>query len=373
LSTKQPLRILVAPLDWGMGHTTRCIPIIHQILHLGHIPVFAGNEFQCSYIEETFGVIENIHLKGYNILFPGGIIPLIKQIPGILGSIKKEHKWLLHNVQKLKINGIISDNRYGLYHPEIPNVILTHQLRIQSGIGNFADTIIQNLHYRFLQRFNEQWIVDNPDERNIAGKLSHPEKLPTTTKFIGLLSRFNSTLSTKEVANNLLIILSGPEPQRTILSDKLWQQIQTFKGSIVFIEGTQNKKSDRIATKNIRHFDYLTHEAMAPLLHESEIVICRSGYSTIMDLLAMGKKAILIPTPGQTEQEYLGKYLNDSGIFLCMSQETFDLQKAVDTCKQISFNKPTTKNDFNLFIPTLEQWLDDISECKSTGSYQKII
>ena len=171
--THKQKHILIAPLDWGLGHTTRCVPIISHILRLGHVPVVACNNSQRSFIEETFGNIDIIHLDGYNITWSKwnkfGQSGLLSQLPRIIKSISSEHTWLKDLVSWRRIDGVISDNRYGLYHNSIPSVILTHQVNIQTGISDFTDRTIRKIHYNYLNRFNETWVPDNPGIPNLGG------------------------------------------------------------------------------------------------------------------------------------------------------------------------------------------------------------
>ena len=234
MATQQPKHILIAPLDWGLGHTTRCIPLIRHIQQLGHVPVVAGNQAQRTFIEETFGNIENIHLEGYNISYSGwnrfSQAGLLSQLPRIQKTITAEHKWLQQLSHEIKIDGIISDNRYGLFHDTIPSVIITHQLNVLSGLGNITDRAILKIHYSYLNRFQNTWVADAPGEKNLGGKLSHPAVLPRHTKYIGLLSQFEEVNSNIDPDHYILILLSGPEPQRSILSRILWQQAIEHKG-----------------------------------------------------------------------------------------------------------------------------------------------
>lgn len=362
--THKHKHILIAPLDWGLGHTTRCVPLIRSIVQLGHIPLFAGNETQRNFIEDTFGPIDFIHLEGYDITYSKwnqyAQMGLLSQLPHILGAIKKEHEWLQNLVSERKIYGIISDNRYGLYHPTIPSVILTHQLHVQSGFGVIADNIVRKLHYQFLNRFNEVWVVDKAESPGIAGTLSHPGKLPNNTTYIGALSQFENRATTSNInKDQLLVLLSGPEPQRTILSAILWQQVQEFNGKVVFVEGSENALTPASIPANIEWHKRLTAKALEPILRETGMVVCRSGYSTIMDLIALQKQAILIPTPGQTEQEYLAYRMQSDGIFYSVPQKNFDLKKALSASANFN-NKKSPKDSFQLYQPVLEKWLEKL-------------
>jgi len=332
LDTQTPRNILVAPLDWGLGHTTRCIPIIRYLLQKGHKITLAGNDWQRKYVENTVPDVATTHLDGYNITYGKGSLTtaLLLQIPALLKKINIEHAWL---AEQKGYDLIISDNRYGLYRKDIPSAIMTHQLSIQTGKGGVADSVLRKMHYRFLERFNETWIVDVAGKHNLAGKLSHPDALPKGGKYIGLLSQLAAPQNEVSAGKHLLILLSGPEPQRSILSAILWKQMKKYKnGKVVFVEGSDDVTTPVNVPTHITYYKKVSGNLLHSLITDASMVICRSGYSTIMDLVRQNKKAILIPTPGQTEQEYLGKHLHTQGMFYSTVQKGFDLEKVlIDT------------------------------------------
>lgn len=358
-------KILIAPLDWGLGHTTRCVPMIRCMLSLGQHPVFAGNEWQRNFINKSFSNIETIHLDGYNVRYgktnSGFLYSLLLQVPRIYKTIRAEHKWLMEKAEEQHFDGILSDNRYGLFHPAIPSVVMTHQLEIQSGMGNVADKSLQKVHYRYLERFNECWVPDLAGTDSLSGKLGHPEALPKASSYIGLLSQLQATETPDENDKSLLILLSGPEPQRSILSALLWEQLYHYIGKIHFVEGSAAAETPKNIPPHITHYKQLNNEQLLPLLQNAKLVICRSGYSTLMDLVRLNKKAILIPTPGQTEQEYLGKYLQEQGVFYCQSQKTFELSRALAGAGQFPYRSiGAGTSSFELYRPVLDKWLQSL-------------
>jgi uncharacterized protein (TIGR00661 family) len=354
-------RILIAPLDWGLGHTTRCIPIIHQLQGMGHTVVFAGNETQQSFIRQSFPQIDSRLLEGYRVMYSKRalMLTLLLQLPRLLNTIRREHLWLKSFVAYEKIDGIISDNRYGLWHAQKPSIILTHQPGILTGLISWTDTVVRKIHYQFLARFSEVWIPDQPDETSLAGKLSHPPELPERRCYIGWLSQFSK--GDRNASNkHVLILLSGPEPQRSILADKLWQQAKNLQQPIVFVEGKQGALRNDIPP-HIRHIALADAQTLQPLLVAASLVICRSGYSTLMDLAMFGKPAILIPTPGQTEQEYLAKALAQAGIFYTAAQEEFALSEEMlmaESGSRLGMSLDMGRAD--LLAPALAQWLEKL-------------
>lgn len=353
-------KILIAPLDWGLGHTTRCIPVIRYLQSREHHITFAGNAFQRRFIEQTFPNIETIHIDGYNITYSRsgiGFLPaILRQAPKILKTIAREHRWLAQVQEERQFDLIISDNRYGLHHPAIPCYILTHQLQIQTGLGGFMNNLVRKAHYRMLQPFTGCWVVDNEGADNLSGALAHPRALPRNATYIGLLSQFDDMEAQKGTEQYVLILLSGPEPQRTILSKLLWEQALACKSRVIFVEGKENAQPHSIVPPHIAYHNRAGSRMLRDLIEHAAMVICRSGYSTIMDLVYLHKKAIIIPTPGQTEQEYLGRYLANRQYFYCVPQK--EAAKQSTSSPQIAaYNPPYLQEQFHTYRRILDRYI----------------
>lgn len=355
-------KILIAPLDWGAGHTTRCLPLIAHLRALGHQPVFAGNAAQQAIVRSHMGAdVTMLPLEGYNItysplnrLLQAG---LLLQAPRILAAIKAEHEWLLRTVADNSIDGIISDNRYGLWHPTVPSVIITHQLQVLTGAGEVADAAVRQLHYRMLARFGQVWVPDVPEENGLAGRLAHPLALPPHTTYIGWLSRYAGSASAPAATHApLLVLLSGPEPQRTLLSQLLWQQALRHDGPVLFAEGTDHATRPAHIPPHVQWCTRLAGDDLQKALQEAALVVCRSGYSTLMDLAATGNRALLIPTPGQTEQEYLARHLEKKGEHMATPQSASLIRRAFANWGAMGGRNAIVANGHQLYQPILAQW-----------------
>ncbi len=331
--------ILIAPLDWGLGHATRCIPIIHALVRKNCNVLIACEGKTRSLLSKEFPLLTFIHLKGYRIHYSknGWWLPfgIAKQIPKILSTIQYEKERLEAIVKEHHIHGIISDNRYGFYHQTLPSVFISHQLQIKTPFGNIADDFLRRLNYQYINRFTECWIPDNENENNLAGELSYPSSKPLIpTKYIGPLSRFKKHFSEEK---HLLIILSGPEPQRTALENLLVQQLYDYNVSVVLVRGLPGETTELKLSSNISVFNHLPAEELNQKMDEAFLIISRCGYSTVMDIAALQKKSILIPTPGQTEQEYLGRYLMKNNFTLCIDQKKFRLKTALQLAAHFNY------------------------------------
>ena len=312
MDTKHNLRVLIAPLDWGFGHATRCIPLIKAFSTCDCTVVIACNGVAKRILEPEFPHLLYLPLEGYNIRYSSSkqkfALTILFQIPNIIKAIRREHRWLKKTVNEHNIDVVISDNRYGFYHITKPSVFITHQLLIQTPF-RWLTTWIQKINYRFINRFKECWVPDFASEVNMAGDLSHPLKKPSVpVVYLGMLSRFLRKEGAK-ITYKWLFVLSGPEPQRTILEDKLIKAVSSITSAVLFVRGLPGSKDVLNLPENITVCNYLSTAELNKAFAQSEYIVTRSGYTTVMEILAMQKKSILIPTPGQTEQEYLARHL----------------------------------------------------------------
>jgi len=330
----------VAPLDWGLGHATRSVPIIRDLLNSHSEVWLAGEGMQEKLLREEFPSLPFLPLKGYRVKYGKSVLTgkILLQIPSILRSIKEENKWLKEQVSNHGFDAVISDNRYGLYHEKIFSVFITHQLCIKSSFGKWSEKILQQWSYKFINRFHECWVPDEEEENNLAGELSHPVKLPSIpTKYIGTLSRFEKK-NIDQIKKHLLIILSGPEPQRTILENKVIDQIVNYPATATIVRGLPGEKNIVPSTNTIHFYNHLSSAELNREAMKAEFIISRSGYSTIMDIAALQKKSILIPTPGQTEQEYLADHLMKKQFAFCINQNDLSLLENIEESKRFEYN-----------------------------------
>ncbi len=331
--------ILIAPLDWGLGHATRCIPIIKNLLAKNCKVIIAASGKVKALLEAEFTQVTFIHLPGYNIQYAstrwGMPFKIVAQIPKLFSAINKEQQWLHKVVAEYKIDAVISDNRYGLYHSKIVSVFITHQLTIKAPHAAI-EKLLQRFSYRYINRFSFCWVPDMEGLTNLSGALAHPAKKPTVTlRYIGPLSRFQQ--KDRSIEKHLLILLSGPEPQRTVLEKKLWEEVKEYSGKVVFVRGLPDVAVIPSSSPNIEVHNHLTSNELQEKISDASFVISRCGYSTIMDLAALQKRAVLISTPGQTEQEYLAKHLMKNNFALCISQKKFRLKAALGLASTFNY------------------------------------
>lgn len=349
-------RILVAPLDWGLGHATRCIPIIRILLQHGNEVVIAASGMTADLLAREFPGIKILSLPGYEIRYSRSRYffspKLIFQIPKMLRVISREKAMIKKWLTEEKIDAVISDNRPFIRHDSVPSVYITHQLHVETG-HKWMNRLAGNIHRRIINAFSECWVPDEEEGEGWAGKLSHPDRLPgIPVRYIGLLSRFRKM--DLPIRYDLLIMLSGPEPQRSQLEKKLLRQAGTMRLRIALLRGLPGRESLPAHPDHIRLFNHLPSEELNDIICSSACVAARGGYSTIMDLAVLSKPALLIPTPGQSEQEYITTHLGKKGKYHSVDQNDISLDADLKKIISVIHDIPSARSNAEVVI---KEWL----------------
>jgi hypothetical protein len=369
--------ILVCPLDWGLGHATRCIPLIKQFVAAGHQVIIGADKHPLALLKLEFPELRSVVIPGYELSYgeKGSALKLFYESVQFFKFIKKEQVFIAPIIDAYKIDMIVSDNRYGLWSKKVTSIIITHQLYVKAPIG---EKIAQKNIKQLIHNLDECWIPDVSGTPNFSGDLAHLKPFEHPHQFIGPLSRFSGekmhtsrvfdpqkTASRSIVGHeyDVIAIISGPEPQRTIFEKLVFAQLSqnNLKEVVVrglpannFIaitaEGSSQQSPEKIKisppvklpynVEKIEIFDHFPTLELLKYIEKSKVVVCRAGYSSIMDLSVLGKQAILVPTPGQTEQEYLAKYHFLQGNFYTQKQSEFNLQKGLIEIKNFTFSLP---------------------------------
>ena len=320
---KTPRRILISPLDWGLGHASRIIPLINRYLEQGDNVIIAGSVLSLNLLKKQFPTLESIEIPSFKMKYSAGksqVWAVAKAFPRLIYYSIREHSALKRIVKEKNIDFIISDNRFGLYHKTVPSAYITHQLLIKLPKGwAWLEPFVAFVHRCIINRFTECWVPDFEDmSESLAGELSHPTKKPRNVRYIGILSRFSKRCTPygrENITTNLaLAILSGAEPQRTIFENELFISLQNNPSeNIILVQGKIEAEQKVSKVGKVTVYNFMSSEELQEYILKADELICRSGYSSIMDLHALGKllNATLIPTPGQTEQEYLAKYISN--------------------------------------------------------------
>lgn len=345
-------KIFLAPLNWGLGHATRSIPIIEQLLQWNATVIIGGDGRSFQLLKAEYPNLEAIELPSYDVKYTDNaamVAITLFRAPKYLYAIKKEHDVLQQIIKSHNIDYVISDNRYGLFTSLVPTVFICHQIAlIPPKILSPTTPIVYRLHRLFLDRYDKIWIPDFKGKDNLSGVLTNKYPLTEKMAFVGALSRFKPnepSVDLSELSNiDIVCVLSGPEPQRTLLEDALRNQLSNIQRNVLIVQG-KTEKYTVTKDKRITTISFLTSKQLNAVMSNANVIIARSGYSTILDLAAIGKKAILIPTPGQTEQEYLAKNLHKQGKIILQHQSTLDVEGALDAIKEIDGFKAIPKSE----------------------------
>lgn len=318
--------ILISPLNWGFGHAGRMIPLARELKKRGNDVVFGADAQLLPLIEHELPGIRLVEIPGMRIRYSRFLpqyLCIFMQLPVVVISAFREHFALRRIARDINPSVIISDNRFGFFHRRIFSVYVTHQLRIPFPRSlRFMEPFTAFLHRLIINRYDLCLVPDYPGPVNLSGRLSHGLKLPRNVHYMGPLSRFRMA-SPPEAEITLrrpycCLILSGPEPQRTMLLEEV---VATLRGIQLCVLSTAPVKmipgDDPFLTCIIRPGS----GTMRQVIEGSSLVITRSGYTSVMELVSLGRGAVLIPTPGQPEQEYLGDYLNGHHGFITLGQQ----------------------------------------------------
>lgn len=348
----RPKKILVAPLGWGLGHATRCVPIVRELQRQGAEVLLASDGSALVLLQQEFPDLISFELPGYNVRYGSRsmVWGIAAQLPKIGWAIWREH-WLLRKlVQQHGIDAVVSDNRFGCFAPKKRCVFITHQLNIPVTFWGLK-TVVNFFNHLIINRFDECWVPDVAVVPNLSGELSHPvpRRLRQKVKFIGALTRMKAVnLSGRAVASSpiphssslstydAIAVLSGPEPQRTALETAILEQASQLPIRLLLVQGKpeQPTPTPDVYPKNIHVMPSMTTEALTQAILESGVFIGRSGYSTVMDLARLGRPALLIPTPGQPEQVYLAEKLAMEGAVVAQQQVELDLESGIAEAKK---------------------------------------
>ena len=360
---QKPLHILISPLDWGLGHASRCIQVIQELLKAGHKVTIAGYGRSLILLQKEFPNLDSVDLKGFSPSYSKTgkmVLHLFLLLPRFIGTIFREHYDLKSLLKLYDFDGIISDNRYGLWNKQVKSILITHQVMVKTpGWLKFAEYPIYLISRLMISRFDECWIPDYEQSPGLSGDLSHKYPLPKNAKFIGPLSRFNSPEASSEKKageRKIVVVISGPEPQRSIFEDLVSRQLLELNQPGTILSGKPESGNQSTFKDKLAILSHLPTPEMSELISTSTLVICRSGYSSIMDLHVLGSKALFVPTPGQTEQIYLAELHQQSGEVMWSKQETLNLKADIEEAlKYPGFNKDVIHIGLNTAIADLKK------------------
>ena len=321
------MTILVAPLNWGLGHAGRCVPLVQRFLDEGHEVILGGDGESLTLLRRHFPKLRYVYLAPLQLRYSKGrsqVWAMLKALPKLLRWAVQDHTMLQAVLREEHIDRVVSDNRFGLYSRDTECIYITHQLHIRLPEGwRWAEPLAAKIHARIYTRYNKVWIPDYEEqEKSLSGELGHPQKSFVhrtsslcTLSYIGPLSRFQNNPVNQNNLNSpsysTVAVLSGLEPHRTLLESEITARYQNSAEQVLIVQGLLHRPNTRIKRGNLTIVPSMGDKELASALLGAKHIIVRSGYSTIMDLEALGllnsQPPVIefIPTPGQPEQEYL--------------------------------------------------------------------
>lgn len=352
------MRVLVAPLDWGLGHATRCVPVVREFLRQGAEVELAVVKANSNFFSEVFPDVKQHMAPSYGIVYPkhgyNMALWLIKNSAHLNLVMREEHRFAEEMTKKNGYDVLFSDNRFAFYSKNAYNVYMTHQRRIAFPPAFAAfEGVGQMWHARLMKKFNEVWVPDLEKEPGYAGNLSHVDYCPQPVKFVGPLSRFESAVESKKDIN-VMAVVSGVEPARSRFEEKLREALRKIPGKHVMVLGKPYAGFKNWTEGNIEFFSHLPIEKFARTVARSQWVVSRGGYSTIMDMAVLGAKCICVPTPGQYEQIVLTRDLAKKGCLVKIDDAKFNektLKDAFDL--KVALPKPEKQNLLSSAISSL--------------------
>jgi uncharacterized protein (TIGR00661 family) len=353
-------RVLVAPLDWGLGHATRCIPIIREFQSAGCEVFIAGSGHSLVLLKKEFPKIQCFNLPGYAPRYPlkrSMAMSMALQLPRFMKVILAEHRVTEAIIKNSGIHLVISDNRYGCWSRQIPSIFITHQSNIlMPKRFGWLQSFVRRANNRMMKNFDACWIPDYPGDDSLTGDLSSFNKINwiKATEYIGCVSRFLPDANIRK-RYDIVAIFSGPEPQRTAFERMVGLQLKASGLQYLIVRGLPDLVEQDPDPNTV---NFLLSQPLQNSIAAADLIIARSGYSTVMDLHTMGKRVIFIPTPGQTEQEYLAKRLMSKRIAFCMEQNEFQLDRAMEESKNFSGFEIIPEN--NLLSAVVRRCLSEI-------------
>lgn len=347
-------RIGIAPLDWGLGHATRDVPLIRRLLEMDARPVILADKAPLALLHSEFPELPFAVLPGVDVRYAKGrsqAWAMARQFPAMARSIRGEREQFAQLQRTLALDAVISDNRFGVRMAGLPSAVITHQVYPFTPMAQMA---LRRLNLRLLNSFDRVWVPDEATAPGLAGELAHGRRnsqLPL--HFLGPISRMDpATAKPPASPYRIVAVVSGPEPQRTLLERTLLQQLPGIPGEHLLVRGKPAELvTDR--SRNVTILPHLSGAELAGAMRSAELIISRTGYTTLMDLVALQRSALLIPTPGQAEQEYLGKLHARTGRFLIQQQDALDIAAALAAPPT---QPPATRTDHSRMDRALEDF-----------------
>lgn len=341
------MKVLVAPLDWGLGHATRCVPVIREFLNQGAEVELAVVRSNAGLLRGFFPELRQHLAPSYNIVYPkhgyNMGLWLLKNGAHLNRVIKFEHRFAEEMVSRFHYDVLVSDNRFGFYSRKAKSAYMTHQRRIAfPPLLSAFEPLGMLWHASVMKHFDEVWVPDMPESPGYAGSLSHVNKSPVPLRFVGALSRFevesvrplSGTAADDCGPYRFVAVISGVEPARSRFEALLRSTLEKIPGHHAVILGKPSQGIKSWTEKNIDFYTHLDDARFAAVVKSAQWVVSRGGYSSVMDMAVLGAKCIFVPTPGQYEQVILGRDLAREGYAATIDESKFTTETLLATISE---------------------------------------
>ena len=354
------MKILVAPLDWGLGHATRCVPIVKEFLRQGAEVELAVVKANAGFFREVFPELRQRVAPGYNVVYPkygfNMALWLLKNSAHLNAVMRYEKRYAEEMVERHGYDVLFSDNRFAFFSKKAYSVYMTHQRRIAFPPAVAAlEGVGVRWHRARMRNFDEVWVPDVESAPGYAGALSHLPSLrgaenAPKVKFVGPLSRFDEVVGSLKTSGldagelpagslkagkyRVVAVISGVEPARTQFENRLRDILRDVPGNHLMILGKPQAPRRRWTEGNIEFVTHLPTGDFASAVRNADWVISRGGYSTVMDMAYLGAKCVFVPTPGQYEQVVLARDLATAGYAVSIPANRLSVESLLD-----AFNK----------------------------------
>jgi predicted glycosyltransferase len=353
--------IVYAILNWGLGHVTRSTPIIERLINDGNRVIIVSHGKALILLKEQFPNCifrdirdKNIEYSRLGIMF---VFKILSQYPKMILGWWHEKRKLKELIKEFDPDLIMTEMRLGFWSKKIPSVLITNQLRFELPKGlKWGEILGEWFNFLIFRHYDHIFVPDVEGEPNLLGNLAHKGRIAKHPKlrFVGSLTSIDRENDGLEEDIDLFVSISGPEPQRTKFEEIILPQLTACSSRIVVALGVPGDKTVKeIDHGRIKIYSHLERKEMSSILKRAKYVVSRSGFSTVNELFVLKKKALLVPTPGQTEQEYIARYLHQQGLFGISRQEDLDLSHLPDLSAPDSINTNIPINDLDHIMDIL--------------------
>jgi len=338
-SDSQKKKVFIAPLNWGLGHATRLLPLIKFLLAKDYEVYIGASGRSKEVLRQEVKQCKFFDFPEYPIKYPQSRFFVTRFMliifPKMLLAMRNEQKKLRILHKKYQFDLIISDNRFSLALGGVRSLLISHQLRYKLPWPiQKMEWLPEYFNYSHFKKYDRIIVPDIEKNKTLTGELSHNMRYLPENKlyYLGIMTTLKQKIREVGESIDYFVIISGPEPQRTKFEKIILTQVRKLKGRVVIALG-KPEKDYKIRMGSSVIYTYLNRDKISDYLRRAKFIISRPGYTTVMEMIESGKRGLFIPTPGQIEQVYLAKYFMENNWCYSISQYDLDLSTAVKIAK----------------------------------------